>query len=262
MAEYSCHGAISPPFSGQPIPRIEYTAKEREVWHEVWTKLEPLLRQHACKQYLESVDFFGFTADEIPQLEDMSAVLQQTTGFQIRPVAGLLHPRDFLNGLAFRTFHSTQYVRHESRPEYTPEPDIVHEMIGHVPMLAHPAFCDLVHAIGVASLGADESTIWHLTKCYWYTVEFGVVLEEGQHKAFGAGVLSSFGELLNMASGKPRFEAYDPFSKQPKMSYKDGYQTRYFVIDSFERGAQQLRDYCASLQKDLPSEVVAAVGKA
>lgn len=231
------------------------------MWHKVWTQLEPLLRTHACRQYLESVDMFGFTADDIPQLEDMSAVLQRTTGFQIRPVAGLLHPRDFLNGLAFRTFHSTQYVRHASRPEYTPEPDIVHEMIGHVPMLVHPDFCDLVHAIGVASLGADESTIWHLTKCYWFTVEFGVVREQGLNKAFGAGILSSFGELLNMASDAPAFVPFDPFAKQPKMSYKDGYQTRYFVLESFEHGAQQLRDYCNSLHQDLPEEVRAVIGR-
>jgi phenylalanine-4-hydroxylase len=75
-----------------------------------------------------------------------------------------MHPRDFLAGLAFRYFHSTQYMRHASKPMYTPEPDVVHELIGHVPMLADPAYCDMVQAIGQASLGADEKTIWHLTK--------------------------------------------------------------------------------------------------
>lgn len=127
-------------------------------------ELSSLYPAHACQQFLRSWELFGFSPDEVPQLEDLSGVLRRATGWQIRPVAGLLHPRDFLAGLAFKAFHSTQYMRHPSRPSYTPEPDVVHELLGHVPMLADPAFCDLAHTIGVASLGADEKTIWHLTK--------------------------------------------------------------------------------------------------
>lgn len=104
--------------------------------------------------------------DEIPQLQDVSDALFAASGWRIRPVAGLMHPRDFLAGLAFRHFHSTQYVRHPSQPMYTPEPDVVHELIGHVPMLADPHFSRMAQAIGAASLGADERTVWHLTKVY------------------------------------------------------------------------------------------------
>jgi len=149
---------------GEPIPRLEYTSEEHAVWSAVLKELEPLYERHACAAFLKALPAFNFTADEVPQLQDLSAVLQRTTGWQIRPTAGLLHPRDFLAGLAFRCFHSTQYMRHPSKPDYTPEPDLVHEVLGHVPMLADPAFCDLAHNIGVASLGADDKTIWHLTK--------------------------------------------------------------------------------------------------
>lgn len=245
---------------GHPIPRVEYSRQEVEVWGAVLRELQELYPAHACREFLRCFPMFDFREDEIPQLEDLSQILQRTTGWQIRPVAGLLHPRDFLNGLAFKTFHSTQYMRHHSRPSYTPEPDVCHELLGHVPMLADPAFCDLVHAIGVASLGADEKQIWHLTKCYWYTVEFGVVREGESIKAFGAGVLSSFGELQHMAEGRAKLLPFDPFQPQPKMSYKDGYQSQYFVLESFEDGARKLREYCTTLHTALPEDVKRAVG--
>lgn len=240
---------------GQPIPTVEYTPEEANVWSTVMRELEPLYEKHACAGYLRTYPLFRFSPDAVPQLEDLRQTLERTSGWTIRPTAGLLHPRDFLAGLAFKCFHSTQYMRHPSKPMYTPEPDIVHEALGHVPMLADPAFCDLVHHIGVASLGADDKTIWKLTKIYWYTTEFGVVWEHGEIKAFGAGVLSSYGELENMASGAAEIEPFDPFAKLPGMSYKDGYQKRYFALESFETGAARLREYCDHLQKQMPREL-------
>eukprot|EP00245_Coleochaete_scutata_P008778 TRINITY_DN2742_c0_g2_i1.p1 TRINITY_DN2742_c0_g2~~TRINITY_DN2742_c0_g2_i1.p1 ORF type:complete len:162 (+),score=30.28 TRINITY_DN2742_c0_g2_i1:65-487(+) len=136
---------------------------------------------------------------------------------------------------------------------YTPEPDICHEVLGHVPMLADPDFANLAHAIGLASLGASEKEIWHLTKLYWYTVEFGTVMEDGQVKAFGAGLLSSFGELQWLQSGAngsfPMFLELDPFAKLPKMSYKDGFQKQYFLCSSFSDVATKLRAYAKSIQR-------------
>lgn len=235
---------------GQPIPRIEYTPEEVGVWGTALDRLEELFPSHACAEFLASYPALGFRKDAVPQLQDISEILQKRTGWTVRPVAGLMHPRDFLAGLAFRYFHSTQYMRHASKPMYTPEPDVVHELIGHVPMLADPAYCDMVQAIGQASLGADERTIWHLTKVYWYTVEFGVVREGCEIKAFGAGVLSSYGELAHMREGNPELAPFDPFAPQPKMSYKDGYQKKYFVLDSFQEGARQLKEYAAHLKAE------------
>ena len=252
-----CDLARASPLTKGQIPRVDYTQEEQSVWATVMNEFQLLHQQHACASFLNSYPLFNFTPDTIPQLQDLSDILKRTTGWQIRPTAGLLHPRDFLAGLAFRCFHSTQYIRHHSRPSYTPEPDVIHECLGHVVMLTDPLFCDLVRHIGTASLGADEATIWKLTKIYWFTVEFGVVREGGEnsHKAFGAGILSSYGEMKNMASGAAVFDAFDPFAPLPRMSYKDGYQKHYFVLNSFEEGAVRLREYCNHVQTMLPSDV-------
>lgn len=244
---------------GQPIPRINYSPEETEVWSSVLKELELLFPKYACQHYLNALPEFGFSQHSIPQLQDISALLQKSTGWQIRPVAGLLHPRDFLAGLAFKTFHSTQYVRHKSKPSYTPEPDVVHELIGHCCMLTNKPYSDLVQQIGLASLAADDKQIWHLTKCYWYTVEFGVVREGDAIKAFGAGILSSYGELEHMAHERADFVPFDPFQKFPAMEYKEGYQKQYFVLDSFEDGAEKLHAYCNHLQEGLPPQVKAAI---
>ena len=110
-------------------------------------------------------------------------------------------------------------------------------------MLTNKYYADMVQQIGLASLYATDKEIWHLTKVYWYTVEFGVVMEEEEVKAFGAGILSSFGELAHMKDGSPDLAPLDPWAKQPKMSYKDGFQKKYFVLESFEEGAELLRRY-------------------
>ncbi|PNW88432.1 hypothetical protein CHLRE_01g029250v5 [Chlamydomonas reinhardtii] len=232
---------------GTPIPDVEYSPAEVATWDAVLEELSGLLPQHACREYLRCLTLFDFRKGRVPQLEEMNTVLRSTTGWTVRPVAGLMHPRHFLAGLAFKHFHSTQYMRHPSKPSYTPEPDVVHELIGHVPLLADPAYARLIQTIGLASLAADDKQIWHLTKVYWHTVEFGVVREGDQVKAFGAGILSSYGELAHMASGAAALERLDPFRPQPRMAYKDGFQKRYFVLDSFAEGSELLSSYAASL---------------
>eukprot|EP00475_Leptophrys_vorax_P039254 TRINITY_DN70618_c0_g1_i1.p2 TRINITY_DN70618_c0_g1~~TRINITY_DN70618_c0_g1_i1.p2 ORF type:complete len:414 (-),score=-23.90 TRINITY_DN70618_c0_g1_i1:164-1405(-) len=240
---------------GTPIPRIDYSPSEVAVWGAVFDSLTALYPTHACSTFLRTLPLFAFRRDAIPQLEDLSARLHALSGWRIRPVAGLLHPRDFLNGLAFRYFHSTQYIRHASQPMYTPEPDVCHELLGHVPMLADRDFAALAQAIGQASLGATDKQIWHLTKLYWYTVEFGTVMEEGEVRAFGAGLLSSFGELRYMRSGaddgrQPAFAPLDPLGPLPRMSYKDGFQRTYFLCDGFDDVARKLRAYAATIQAE------------
>eukprot|EP00210_Caulerpa_lentillifera_P006885 g6582.t1 len=228
---------------GTPIPYIEYTSEEKSTWREVYLHLKELYPLYACKEFNKCFENFKFSENDVPQLEDISQFIKNKTGWQIRPVAGLMHPRDFLNGLAFKTFHSTQYFRHHSNPTYTPEPDLVHEILGHVALLADPDYCHLMQKIGKASLGASEKELWHLTKVYWYTIEFGVVFEEDEVKAFGAGILSSFGELQWMAENRAKIEPFNPYVAQPKMSYKDGFQKRYFALQSFKAGSKLLNDY-------------------
>jgi phenylalanine-4-hydroxylase len=142
---------------------MEYNEQEQKTWTNVFDKLEDLTGKYACKEYHKVMPLLsqhcGFRRDNIPQLQDISEFLRECTGFTMRPVAGLLSARDFLNALAFRVFFSTQYIRHHSKPLYTPEPDICHELLGHVPLFADQNFADFSHEIGMASLGASDEDI-------------------------------------------------------------------------------------------------------
>ena len=240
---------------GGEFPIVEYSDAEHATWREVYDRLATLRRRYACTEYrraladLERHCRFGL--DRIPQGREVSDFLQSRTGFRLRPVAGLLSPRDFLNGLAFRVFFSTQYIRHASKPLYTPEPDVCHELLGHAPMFADLAFADLSQEIGLASLGAGDDDIERLAGCYWHSVEFGLVREGGEHKAYGAGLLSSFGELAHACatSSGARFVAWDPGAASRQAYPVTEYQPIYFVAESLPDAKTRMRAFCETLPR-------------
>jgi phenylalanine-4-hydroxylase len=181
---------------GDPIPDVTYTPEEDEVWATVSRELAEQHARHACAEYLVGASRLALPADRVPQLREVDEQVAALTGFRIRPVPGLVPTRMFYGALARRTFFSTQYIRHHSVPFYTPEPDIVHEIIGHANMLASPAFADLYEAAGRASLRAgSDAALTFFSQVFWFTLEFGVVWEDGALKAYGAGLLSSYGEI-------------------------------------------------------------------
>ena len=241
---------------GEPIAVVAYTAQETATWGDVYSHLGALRRDYACRAYLAALDALekqcGFGPAQIPQARDVSAFLHARTGFVLRPVPGLLRPRDFLNALAFRVFFATAYVRHRSAPFYTPEPDVCHELLGHAPMFADHAFADLSQEIGLASLGASDDDIERLARCYWYSVEFGVLREDGKLKAYGAGLLSSFGELERACAGAlpaQAFEPWDPAAAARKPYPITEFQPRYLVADSLQDAKARMQTFCRSLAR-------------
>jgi len=195
------------------------------------------------------VENCGYREDNIPQLQDVSDFLKDCTGFTIRPVAGLLTSRDFLAGLAFRVFHSTQYIRHASVPNYTPEPDVCHELLGHVPLLADPTFAQFSQEIGLASLGAPDDWVEKLATLYWFTVEFGMCKQGSSYRAYGAGLLSSFGELQYCLTDKPEKRQFDP-EKMSVTAYPiTEYQPIYYVAESFADAKDKVSQWAATIQR-------------
>jgi phenylalanine-4-hydroxylase len=191
----------------------------------------------------------GYGEDRIPQLHQISDFLKDSTGFTLRPVSGLLSARNFLYGLAFRVFFSTQYIRHHSKPLYTPEPDICHELLGHAPLFADREFADFSQEIGMASLGATDEQILQLARCYWFSVDFGLGTQDGERKAYGAGLLSSFGELEHAMSDVPEVREWDPFAAAKQDYPITTYQPVYYTAESFSDARARMVEFANSFAR-------------
>ena len=227
---------------GEAIPDAPYTPEEHEVWRAIWEALDPAHRLHACAEYLECVSRLELPKDRIPQLREVALRVEKISGFRLEPVAGLVEPRVFLESLADGVFLSTQYIRHHSAPLYTPEPDVAHEIIGHAVTLGNERLAELNRLVGRAvKRSASTEAMERLARVYWFTIEFGVVSEEGKIRAYGTGLLSSAGELEAMRGAELRPLDLEAASRQD--FDPTAYQPILFRADSFEAMHQALRDY-------------------
>jgi phenylalanine-4-hydroxylase len=182
--------------SGTPVRRVAYTEAENEVWRLVSAELAIKHERYAVREFNEAKAAVGLPSDHVPQLDEVTQCIRPLTGFAYHPAPGLVDLRRFYGSLGESIFHSTQYVRHPSQPLYTPEPDIIHEVIGHGNMLGSPRFAALKRAAGeaVARLESDAA-VQAIADVFWFSLEFGVMYDEGELRAYGAGILSSYGEI-------------------------------------------------------------------
>jgi phenylalanine-4-hydroxylase len=230
---------------GRPIPDVEYTAEEHRVWRAVWQALVPAHEAYACSEYLSCANRLEFLPDRIPQLNEVNQKVEALSGFHLEPVAGLVEPRNFLDSLASGTFLCTQYIRHHSTPFYTPEPDVIHELAGHAVTLASPRLAELNREFGRAVKRTNSPEAFdRISRLYWFTIEFGVLFEEGKLKAYGSGLLSSAGELAAMSSAELR--PLDPAAASQQAYDPTRYQQVLFYGESFDAMYQMLKRYLAT----------------
>jgi phenylalanine-4-hydroxylase len=234
---------------GEPIEDVEYTPEEDEVWRVVSDELGRKHERYACRAYREGAAAVTLPADRVPQLREVDARVHGLTGFHIEPVPGLVPTREFYGSLADRVFRSTQYIRHHSVPFYTPEPDIVHEIIGHANMLGNPVFADLYELAGQASLRAEsDGALDFFSRVFWFTLEFGVLWEDGELRTYGAGLLSSYGEIEAFRDAEVR--PWD-LGAMGTLDYDiTRYQPVLFAAESFDHMVDDLGAFFAGFDED------------
>ena len=227
---------------GTPPPIAPYTDAEHEVWRTVCRELHTLHERLACAAYLVGKRRLRLPEDRIPQLIEVNELLSPLTGFRYVPAAGLVPLLDFYGSLADGVFHATQYLRHHSVPLYTPEPDVLHEVVGHGNCLAHDRFAALYRLAGEAARRVQTSeALEFVSKVFWFSLEFGVLREGGQVRSYGAGLLSSYGEIQQVQRADLRpldvarmgVQTYDITHYQPILFCAEGFDEVEDVVGGF-----------------------------
>lgn len=184
-------------------PSIQYNDEETRIWREVSPKLDELHIKHASEIYLKSKRRLNIGMDEIPQLRLLSEKIQAISNMHLVPAEGPIAYRTFYSYIATRGFPVTQFIRHGSHPEFTPEPDMIHDCLGHVPPLTNQDYAETLTLIGkAASTTSNPEHVLFLKRFSWFSIEFGLIEEHGETKVFGAGILSSTGEIPNSLFSK------------------------------------------------------------
>jgi phenylalanine-4-hydroxylase len=213
-----------------------YTAEEHRVWQVLYQRQSALLPGRACRAFLEGLQRLPIRPDAIPDFAEVNHALKGSTGWQIVAVPGLIPDDVFFDHLAHRRFPAGHFIRKPDQLDYLQEPDIFHDVFGHVPMLMHPALADFMQAYGEGGLRAQRlGVLKHLARVYWHTVEFGLVREEGQLRIYGAGIASSATEsVFALDNSSPHRVEFD-LMRVLRTCYRiDDFQQSYFVLDKLD----------------------------
>jgi phenylalanine-4-hydroxylase len=239
---------------GAPIPQVEYSDAEHEIWRIVSRELAPKHERLACRAFREAKAALALPVDHVPQLNEVTDHLRPLTGFEFWPAAGLVPLDEFYGSLADRVFHSTQYLRHPSAPLYTPEPDIVHEVVGHGNLLADPQIAEVKRLAGEAARRCETAEgLQYLADVFWFTIEFGVMYEEGELRCYGAGLLSSFGEIEEFRGAEIR--PLD-FHTMATLEYDiTHYQPILFACDGMAELTERVGGFFAGFDDDTPARL-------
>jgi phenylalanine-4-hydroxylase len=220
-------------------PWDDYSAEDHATWATLFARQREILPGRASQTFLRAQDAMGMSPDRIPRYTDLNRVLGEATGWQLIGVEGLLPELDFFDHLANRRFPVTWWIRRADQIDYIEEPDLFHDLFGHVPLLMDPRFADYMQAYGRGGVKAHAigpDALQNLTRLYWYTVEFGLIREAGGLRIYGSGIVSSKGESIHaLESDAPNRIGFD-LERIMRTRYRiDTYQKTYFVIDSFEQ---------------------------
>ena len=220
-------------------PWDSYSTEDHATWATLFQRQRDILKGRACDEFIDNQERFGMSAEQIPRFEELNEVLAKTTGWELIGVEGLLPELTFFDHLANRRFPVTWWIRRPDQIDYIAEPDMFHDLFGHVPLLLNPVFADYMQAYGrggVKAHGVSAEALVNLTRLYWYTVEFGLIRQRGELRIYGSGIVSSKGESIHsLESASPNRIGFD-LKRIMRTRYRiDTYQKTYFVIDSFEQ---------------------------
>ena len=213
-----------------------YTSEDHHVWSLLYDKQMKLLPDLATAAYLEGIEKCGFRRELVPNFDKVNRSLGEATGWKIYVVPGLIDNKPFFKHLSNKEFPATTWLRSLSQLNYLEEPDMFHDVFGHIPLLSEQFFCDYLQGISAITYKHinNPMVVEMMARLYWYTVEFGLIRENGHLKIYGAGILSSPGESVFCLSNEANHQPYDPVIIMDTPYIKDKYQAQYFVIESYE----------------------------
>jgi phenylalanine-4-hydroxylase len=212
-----------------------YTIEDNAVWATLYKRQLPIVTAYACDEYLNGLNLLGLPNDRVPQCPEISAALKKATGWQMESVAALIPAIQFFTLIANKKFPAATFVRRHEELDYLEEPDMFHEAFGHCPLLTNQAYADFTAMYGKLALAASEEDREMLARLYWFTIEFGLINTKKGLRAYGGGILSSYGETQYcIDSSMPQRKPYDPIEILRTPYRIDIMQPVYFVIDSFD----------------------------